>query len=252
MTATIARLELNPHDPNARAAPSCLLCGSSQYAIDQSLDAEGIFRCWAIEGRRFSDTVRRPLLQEGTIHLYRCRQCGFQFFNPRLAGSSEFYEQIAAGGDDYYAPDRPENERNARYALKRGFRNILDVGCGTGFALDAAKALGLETFGIELNRRAGGIAAGRGHRVFPVLLEEMEPAWEGKFDMISLNQLLEHVPEPVTLIRQCRRFLSSDGGQRRDSSVFSLAGFELASASSFAVEEMRLSLAGSIGGFACP
>ena len=145
------------------------------------------------------------------IHLYDCLQCGFQFFNPKLAGSAEFYEQIAAGGEGYYAPDRPENERNVRYAVKRGCRNILDIGCGTGFALDAAKRQGLETFGIELSRSAADLAASRGHRIFPVPLEEMEPALEGKFDLISLNQLLEHVPDPLALIQQCRRFLSSSG-----------------------------------------
>lgn len=191
--------------------PNCLLCGSSRIAIHHSLPAEDIFKLWAQAGHHFSAAVTQPLLDEGTVHLYDCLACGFQFFNPSLAGGAEFYEQLHADGDGYYARNRPENERNVRFALQKGYRNILDVGCGPGFALDAAKQAGLETFGIELSRTAAAAAAERGHMVFPVLLENMEPAWEGKFDLISLNQVLEHVADPPGLVRQCVRFLSPRG-----------------------------------------
>lgn len=196
---------------NSAVDLSCLLCGSDKIAIHHSLSAEDILKCWAQAGHRFSPPVVQSLLDEGMIHLYDCLQCGFQFFNPKLAGSAEFYEQLHADGSDYYAPDRPENKRNVRFAIRQGYRTILDLGCGPGFALDAAKRAGLETFGIELSRTAAAAATKRGHTIFPVLLEDMDPVWEGKFDLISLNQLLEHVPDSVGLIRQCIRFLSPRG-----------------------------------------
>ena len=145
------------------------------------------------------------------IHLYECRECGFQFFNPKLAGDGEFYEHVQAQGTGYYAPNRPENERNVGFAIEHGYQSILDVGCGIGFALDAAKRAGLKTYGVELNPTAAAAAAERGHTIFPVLLENLAPEWEGKFDLISLNQVLEHVPDPVSIVRQCVRFLSPNG-----------------------------------------
>jgi len=145
------------------------------------------------------------------IHLYECRKCGFQFFNPKLAGDAKFYEHIHAHGTGYYAPNRPENERNASFAVEHGYQSILDVGCGVGFALDAARRVGLETYGMEMSRTALAAATERGHTVFPVLLENLAPEWKGKFDMISLNQVLEHVPDPVDVIRQCVQFLSPRG-----------------------------------------
>ena len=196
---------------NSAVDLNCLLCGSSEIAIHHSLSAEDILKCWAQAGHQLDPAVTRPLLNEGMIHLYDCLQCGFQFFNPKLAGSGEFYEQLHADGSEYYASNRPENERNVRFAIRQGYRTILDLGCGPGFALDAAKRAGLETFGIELSRTAAAAAAQRGHTIFPVLLKDMEPAWEGKFDLISLNQLLEHVPDPVGLVRQCIGFLSPRG-----------------------------------------
>jgi SAM-dependent methyltransferase len=193
---------------NSAVDLSCLLCGSDKIAIHHSLSAEDILKCWAQAGHRFSPAVVQPLFDEGMIHLYDCLECGFQFFNPKLAGSAEFYEQLHADGSDYYATDRPENGRNVRFAIRQGYRTILDLGCGSGFALDAAKRAGLETYGIELSHTAATAAAQRGHII---LLEDMAPVWEGKFDLISLNQLLEHVPDPAGLIRQCIRFLSPRG-----------------------------------------
>jgi SAM-dependent methyltransferase len=175
------------------------------------LNVEDLLKCWAVAGHHVNPVAVQPLLDEGMIHLYDCRECGFQFFNPKLAGGAEFYEQFQTQESGYYAPDRPENKRNVRFAIRRGCRNILDVGCGSGFALDAAKRAGLETFGIELSHSAAAAAAKRGHTVFSVLLENMDAAWEGKFDLISLNQVLEHVPNPVELLQQCIRFLSPRG-----------------------------------------
>jgi 2-polyprenyl-3-methyl-5-hydroxy-6-metoxy-1,4-benzoquinol methylase len=190
---------------------NCLLCASGNIAIRDTLRAEEILSCWANVGHQFSSSVTRPFLQAGMIHLYDCLQCGFQFFNPKLGGSAEFYEQLHAKGSDYYAPNRPENERNVQFAIRQKYRTVLDVGCGPGFALDAAKRAGLETFGIELSRTAAAEASKRGHMIFPVLLEKMDAVWEGKFDLISLNQVLEHVPDPCELVKQCIRFLSPRG-----------------------------------------
>jgi SAM-dependent methyltransferase len=69
----------------------------------------------------------------------------------------------------------------------------------------------LKTHGLELIRTAAAAAAERGHTVLPVLLEDLGREWEGKFDIISLNQVLEHVPDPIGLVRQCVRFLSPQG-----------------------------------------
>jgi len=145
------------------------------------------------------------------VYLYQCQNCGFQFFNPKLAGDEQFYDGLHTGRADYYAPDRPENKRNASFAIEHGYKSILDVGCGVGFALDTAKSAGLKTYGIELSRAALTIASGKGHTVFSDLLENLTSEWEGKFDMISLNQVLEHVPDPAGLVRQCVRFLSPRG-----------------------------------------
>jgi len=196
--------------PNSRM-PACLLCSAHDIFVRHSLSAENIIACWLQDGRPLPPSSVQLLQKEGMIHLYECRECGFQFFNPKLAGGEEFYDGLHANRSDYYAPDRPENQRNASFAVEHGYQSLLDVGCGVGFALDAAKRAGLKTYGIELSRGALATASEKGHTVFPVLLENLAREWEGKFDLISLNQVLEHVPDPADLVRQCVKFLSPRG-----------------------------------------
>jgi len=196
---------------SVRFVPRCLLCESERCGVRASLSAQDLLTSWTIGTPALTDSAAQPLLDERTICLYVCLDCGFRFFNPNLAGDADFYANLQANCPGYYALDRPENKRNARFAIEHGLRTILDVGCGTGDALDAAKKVGLKTFGVELNPSAGEVAARKGHKVFPVLLQKMDPERDGVFDLISLNQLLEHVPDPVGLIRQCARFLSPAG-----------------------------------------
>jgi hypothetical protein len=111
------------------AVPPCLLCGSGDISARDSMGAEEVLACWSQDGQLFPPRSIQIFLDEGNIHLYECRKCGFQFFDPKLAGGAEFYEQLHAHGPEYYAPDRPEAERNARFAKEHGYHSILDVGC---------------------------------------------------------------------------------------------------------------------------
>jgi len=208
LTSALDEAMTHPSNPEATA---CLLCGSTDVSIRHSLSAGNILAGWAHDGYQLPPHSVQSLLDKETIHLYECRECGFEFFNPDLAGSGEFYEQLHARGLGYYAPDRPENDRNMSFAVEQCYHSILDVGCGVGFALDVAKRAGLKTYGMELSRTAIAAATEKGHTIFPVLLQDLGSEWEGKFDLISLNQVLEHVPDPVGLVQQAVRFLSPRG-----------------------------------------
>lgn len=197
---------------NISSSIHCMLCGSDQITSHRSMTAEEILKCWDIYGCRFDGDVAQLLKDEGVIHLYECSRCCFRFFNPRLVGSPQFYEtlykQLPA---TYYPVDSGDYLRNTQFATSHDYRTILDIGCGAGAALDNAKRGGLETYGIEPSATAAAVAARQGHTIFPVQLDQIDNAWDGKFDLITLNQVLEHVPDPVGLIRQCVRLLSPGG-----------------------------------------
>jgi SAM-dependent methyltransferase len=191
--------------------PACFLCRASNPEVSNTLKTEQIIKLWLLSGVKFSDEALGNLRRVEDVHLFHCRNCGFEFFDPNLVGNDRFYAELHAQLPGYYSPARPENERNARFAQERGFRTILDVGCGTGFALDAARERGLQTYGLEITASAADDARARGHTVFSLLLHELSAEWDGQFDLISLNQLLEHVPDPVVLVKDCVRLLSPRG-----------------------------------------
>jgi SAM-dependent methyltransferase len=192
-------------------APACFLCRSEDAEIFRSLSFEEILTVWRLVGLDLSGQALAELKIVGKIHLYRCRRCGFRFFDPRLAGDDSFYSALHSHVPGYYAPSRPENERNARFARQLGLQSILDVGCGTGSALNVARAEGLQTYGLELTPSAAQQARESGHTIFSVPLRELDPSWNGRFGMISLNQLLEHLPDPIGLLQDSVRLLSPNG-----------------------------------------
>jgi SAM-dependent methyltransferase len=88
---------------------------------------------------------------------------------------------------------------------------LLDVGCATGFLLHAAREAGYEPWGVELSAYAAAEAA----REFPGrihhgTLEEARYA-DGRFAVVVLSDLLEHVREPLDFLREVRRVLRPGG-----------------------------------------
>jgi SAM-dependent methyltransferase len=143
------------------------------------------------------------------VELRQCSACSFEFFDPSLAGGEAFYQSLDR--PEYYTPFRPEFERTVNFAQGRGLRRLLDVGCGRGDFLDYARQAGLETSGVELNSNAATMARSKGHQIFTKLLHELDPAQTGRFDLITLFQVLEHVPEPGALMKQAAAFLNPGG-----------------------------------------
>jgi SAM-dependent methyltransferase len=91
--------------------------------------------------------------------------------------------------------------------LKPGGR-WLDVGCAFGYLLDAAKAQGFETTGIELAADALRYHAEKGeHRVVP----DATALGSLQFDVISLIDVIEHFADPHALLASLSGLLSEGG-----------------------------------------
>jgi SAM-dependent methyltransferase len=88
---------------------------------------------------------------------------------------------------------------------------LLDVGCGNGSFLDQMRSLDWEVAGVEPDGEAVSVASERyGLNVFRGSLEEADfPA--GHFDAITVNHVIEHAPDPIGLLKECRRVLKPDG-----------------------------------------
>jgi 2-polyprenyl-3-methyl-5-hydroxy-6-metoxy-1,4-benzoquinol methylase len=93
-------------------------------------------------------------------------------------------------------------------AVPRG--RLLDVGCGGGKALKYLRELGWDAEGLDADPEAVANARSKGLEVRTGALADLKYP-DDSFDAITMNHVIEHVPDPVALIAECRRLLKPGG-----------------------------------------
>lgn len=177
-----------------RSEPTCHLCGLREAR------------------RRFP---------EGALPLWEC-PCGMVFLHPHPVPEelariyqSDYYESWGIHGEDE-AKTRAMKRgtfkaRLQRFAGTAAAGRVLDVGCATGYFLEVAQEAGWDVFGVELSRFAAEAAQQRfGSRVFNGTLEQARYP-DGHFDLVTLSDLLEHVPDPRSFLLEVARVLVPGG-----------------------------------------
>jgi len=87
---------------------------------------------------------------------------------------------------------------------------VLDYGCGAGHFLDAMRLLGWETWGVEPARDAAQLAA-RSHEVLCGTAADSWQQLPGEYDLITMFQVLEHITDPVDVLRILLKLLRPGG-----------------------------------------
>lgn len=86
---------------------------------------------------------------------------------------------------------------------------VLEIGCSNGVFLDIFKEKGFETWGVEPSGSAK-TAKEKGHRVIQSIFEQAElPA--GYFDLVIVNHTLEHMDDPLSVLKKINTLLKEDG-----------------------------------------
>lgn len=156
---------------------------------------------------------------DGFVKLYECRACGFvsQFPGPGestiMTDYEDFYSVDFLNHDEFKYPGRRRALQDIadRIARLKGEGDILDVGCGDGHFLYLCSKMGFNCSGVESSRALSEYAATKtGARVVLGLYNKrMFPA--ESFDIITLIQVLEHVPEPVETLEAAHYHLRKNG-----------------------------------------
>jgi 2-polyprenyl-3-methyl-5-hydroxy-6-metoxy-1,4-benzoquinol methylase len=163
-----------------------------------------------------------PELDKDHMAIVRCRSCGLVYVSPtfdeahyqEVYASAEYQDIVRDLGIESHAyrVERFGTERVALMArhLPVAAPRYLDVGCSTGFVVEAARAQGWVATGLDLNPSAVEFGASRGLDLRTVALEGsgFEPA---SLDAISLFDVLEHLLDPVQTLRHCVRLLAPGG-----------------------------------------
>ena len=87
---------------------------------------------------------------------------------------------------------------------------VLDIGCGSGRFLAWARTAGWTGYGTEVDPRAAKNARAKGFDVHEGPLDDLVSAGK-KFDAITVSHVIEHVHEPLALVRTASRLLRPGG-----------------------------------------
>jgi SAM-dependent methyltransferase len=177
-------------------------------AIVQMMATGETRRCPACGG-----SADRELGEVNGFGIVRCGACG-TLFTDRLPAEPEVKDYT----DYYHAANLAVpafvharlREIVGEFATYRRTNRWLDVGCGAGTLLSAASELGWTAVGTELSPPAVDAArvAGLDMRLGELAALGFAP---GEFDVVSLVEVLEHVPEPRTLLAEVTPLIRPGG-----------------------------------------
>jgi SAM-dependent methyltransferase len=182
---------------------------------------------------------RRPKVP-GAYDLAWCDACDFGFLTPRPdpATIASFYAV-----DDYYTHGEwygkrpPESfsdklrsaiawrldpskriELEANFILRHVGRErldglaVCDIGCGNGGMLLPLQKLGASVHGLEPDPAAAKVAREKGLDVHAGVAEELPHPFQPKqFDIVTMRHVLEHVREPMRVLRNVSAMLKPGG-----------------------------------------
>ena len=163
--------------------------------------------------------ARVNLIRGHDHDLVQCPDCGVIRFE--ALPTAEELEQFYAAS--YYNFDRSREQgkgmafasrlRRMRAAgPRRAAGRLLDIGCATGFFIDGIrKHSDWQVYGVDFGESAVRFA--REQLGLEVAHGELVDARypEAFFDVIRISNVLEHVRDPLGMLRECRRIIRPDG-----------------------------------------
>lgn len=174
----------------------------------------------------FDSNMKQDDFQEGIESVYmlpggkygrhvKCRNCHLIYVNPIEKGSkiNEGYSQRKSIDASIIRESRLRAAKSQVELIKRYKKgtNLLDIGCGEGFFLFNASRAGYVAKGIELSQDAAAYAK----REFSLAIEarafEERQFPENCFDIVTLWQVLEHLPYPLAILKEVHRILKPGG-----------------------------------------
>lgn len=171
----------------------------------------------------------------GRFSLYECENCGLYFLNPQPKNLNKYYPK------NYYSLkniDTTSKKIKLKLLLYKTYYSeegnifmkillspfkfliiatiiksnikLLDIGCGSGQFLYEMKKLGLDVYGVEPNDFNKEEA--EKYKLWIANTDLISAKYQKKsFDLITLNNVLEHINNPNEILDEINRILKNDG-----------------------------------------
>ena len=199
---------------------NCPACGENDFEVlfesNMEPDDFNVLFDYSMEGYDSQEGVEGYLVpgKEWGRHV-RCKNCHLIYMNPmeKVSKTNEYYckaknTHAPTIRECYLRTAKSQVRLIQKYA--RG-TNLLDIGCAQGFFLFSASKVGYTTKGIEISQDAAAYAIKEfGLDVEAKPFEELRFP-ENSFDVVTLWQVLEHVPYPLMVLKEVHRILKPGG-----------------------------------------
>lgn len=158
----------------------------------------------------------------------KCQNCGLVYASPQPVLTYEAINEIYSSDyyANYYGPRQDYQDRALtdyhmkcyekeyavynKYAEQKPGRRVFDVGCGDGKFLEIFSKYGWECLGLEPSDTSRAVAQSKGFTVLEVPFLEVKDD-VGKFDMIFLDNVIEHINEPNPFVKRVFELLNPGG-----------------------------------------
>lgn len=191
------------------APMNCVACGQTMTPLykqmyDDRYGYPGYFDVFRCPGCKQAQTI--PLLcDENLPDIYS------QYYPRSEIDIKALQRQVGNPSDleEIKKRHRDGTDNQGQYIAKPGMK-VLDYGCGSGGSLLEIEALGAEAYGIETDPNVQQVIDKLGLRIHIGTLDDA-PFTDTLFDLIVLNQVLEHIPHPERLLEKLRIRLKPGG-----------------------------------------
>ncbi|MHC1635416.1 MAG: class I SAM-dependent methyltransferase [Candidatus Methanospirareceae archaeon] len=125
-----------------------------------------------------------------------------------LSRQKEYYEDYWKRGGMIYGPQLEDKRAFIKKYVGRG-KKILDIGCGEGY-VSSVLVEDNEVYGLEISEVAVEKAREKGIKALFSNLEHI-PFPDKSFDVVLALDILEHLFDPIFVLREANRVLKDDG-----------------------------------------
>lgn len=187
--------------------------------------------CRSCKASSNNQTIRAEFVYGGTNEhkFWQCGNCDlvYLFPVPTVGEENVFYAkefekfmESRSGDDrDWSGPEKhvKTNQDNVTRRLKfmkdniKQGQDVLEIGCSSGFMLDAFRNAGMNSIGIEPSGGFTKFLKKRGHTFYPSIESLKEKNSNIKFDLIVHFFVLEHIRNTKHFIEEQLNLLKKDG-----------------------------------------
>lgn len=167
----------------------------------------------------------RVIDSKNNFDVIECKPCGFKHVIPipKPEELNQLYKE------KFYFTEKPKYFKEAeedlewwkmtyrnyyqlfeKYCLAGG-RKLLEIGSGPGYFLKCGEELGWDVAGFEPSRQAYEYSKKFGVKAINSSFSEKEARKYGKFDIVYMNTVIEHLPDPISLTKDVKKTLKPGG-----------------------------------------